>query len=195
RAPARPAVRRPGWAAPDAPRGCGGVALGSLTTAAAGGGRTPAEALRWLRDPEEAIASGPPAEHLRRWDELSARRRLPAIGGLDGHQPGIRVGGRVRSPLPHRRTFGLLRTHLLGERPLTGVAPTDWRTVVAALRAGAAWLACPHVAPAAGARLWAERSDGAVVAMGGEAPAGEATLCLRLPAVADVTVVRDGAPW
>jgi hypothetical protein len=31
--------------------------------------------------------------------------------------------------------------------------------------------------------------------MGGETPAGEATLRLRLPAVADVTVVRDGAPW
>jgi len=191
---ARRIVRPHGWPALDDERGCDGIELWSLTTDAAEGWRTPAAAVRWLRHPEAAIASGPPVEHLRRWDELSARRRLPAIGGLDGHQPGLRVGGRVRSPLSHRRTFALLRTHLLCARPLTGVPPTDWRTVVAALRAGAAWLSCPHVAPAAGARLWAERSDGAVVAMGGETPAGEATLRVRLPAVADVTVVRDGAP-
>jgi hypothetical protein len=192
---ARRIVRPHGWPALDDERGCDGIELWSLTTDAAEGWRTPAAALRWLRDPAAAIASGPSAEHLRRWDALSARRRVPAIGGLDGHQPGIRVGGRVHSPLSHLRTFGLLRTHLLCQRPLTGVPATDWRTVVAALRAGAAWLACPHVAPAAGARLWTERPGGAVVAMGGEAPAGEATLRVRLPAVADVTVVRDGEPW
>jgi hypothetical protein len=118
---------------------------------------------------------------------------MPVIGGLDGHQPGVRVAGRVRSPISHRRTFGLLRTHLLCERPLTGVPETDWRTVVGALRAGAAWLSCPHVAPPNGARFWAERADGGIVAMGAEAPAGASILRLRLPLAADVTVVCDGA--
>jgi hypothetical protein len=192
---ARRIVRPHGWPALDDERGCDGIELWSLTTDAAEGWRTPVAAVRWLRDPASAIASGPPAEHLRRWDALCAHRRLPAIGGLDGHQPGIRVNGRVRSPLSHERTFGLLRTHLLCERPLTGVPATDWRTVLAALHAGATWLACPHVAPAAGARLWAERADGGIVAMGGEAPAGDALLRLRLPAEAEVTVVRDGEPW
>jgi hypothetical protein len=191
---ARQVVRPHGWPALEDPRGCDGVELWSLTTDAAEGWRTPAAAARWLRDPEAAIASGPPAHHLRRWDALSARRRVPAIGGLDDHQPGIRVGGVVRSPLPHRRTFGLLRTHLLCERALTGAPATDWPVVLAALRAGAAWLSCPCVAPADGARLWAERGDGAVVAMGGEAPAGAAVLRVRLPREADVRVVRGGAP-
>jgi PHP domain-containing protein len=192
---ARRVVRAHGWPALDDPRGCDGIELWSLTTDAAEGWRTPAEALRWLRDPETAIAAGPPAEHLRRWDALSARRRLPAIGGLDGHQPGLRVGRRVRSPLSHARTFGLLRTHLLCSRPLTGVPATDWGTVLDALRSGAAWLACPHVAPASGARLWAHRADGTIVAMGAETPAGPCTLHARLPRAAQLTVVRDGAPW
>jgi hypothetical protein len=191
---ARGIVRPHGWPALDDPRGCDGIELWSLTTDAAEAWRTPAEAARWLRDPAAAIAAGPPAHHLRRWDALSARRRVPAIGGLDGHAPGIRVRGRVRSPLSHRRTFDLLRTHLLCERPLSGEPEADARTLLAALAAGAAWLACPYVAPAAGSRLWAERLDGSVVPMGAEAPAGRSVLRVRLPREADVRVVRNGAP-
>jgi PHP domain-containing protein len=191
---ARRIVRPHGWPALDDPRGCDGVELWSLTTDAAEAWRTPAEAVRWMRDPEAAIAGGPPAHHLRRWDGLTARRRVPAIGGLDGHAPGIRVRGRVRSPLPHRRTFDLLRTHLLCERPFSGEPEHDARTLLAALAAGAAWLTCPCVAPAAGARMWAEAADGSVVAMGAEAPAGPSVLRVRLPREADIRVIRDGAP-
>ena len=190
---ARGIVRPHGWPALDDPRGCDGIELWSLTTDAAEGWRTPAEAARWIRDPQAAIAAGPPAHHLRRWDGLCARRRVPAIGGLDGHAPGLRVRGRVRSPLSHRRTFDLLRTHLLCERPLSGEPEADARTLLDALAAGAAWLACPCVAPAAGSRLWAEGPDGGVVPMGGEAPAGRAVLRVRLPREADVRVLRNGA--
>jgi PHP domain len=191
---ARRIVLPHGWPELDDPRGCDGIELWSLTTDVAEGWRTPLEAMRWLHDPQAAIASGPPAHHLRRWDALSARRRLPAIGGLDGHAPGIRVRGRVRSPLSHRRTFELLQTHLLCERPLTGDPRGDWRTVLAALASGAAWLACPCVAPARGARLWADLADGGNIPMGGETSAGRAVLRMRLPRPADIRVLRDGAP-
>lgn len=181
-----------GWPALDDADGCDGIELWSLTTDAAEAWRTPAEALRWLRAPETAVTVGPPAHHLRRWDALSARRRVPAIGGLDGHQPGIRLRGRVRSPLSHRRTFGLLRTHLLCERPLSGDVDEDRRTVLRALRAGAAWLTCPFVAAAHGARLWAERADGTTVSMGGESESGPAVLRIRLPQAGTIRAFRDG---
>jgi hypothetical protein len=191
---ARQIVRPHGWPALDDPRGCDGVELWSLTTDAAEAWRTPAEAVRWMHDPEAAVAAGPPAHHLRRWDALSARRRMPAIGGLDGHAPGIRFRGRVRSPLSHRRTFDLLRTHLLCGRPLSGEPEGDAQTLLAALAAGAAWLTCPCVAPATGARMWAERLDDSVVPMGAEAPAGPSVLRVRLPRQADIRIVHDGAP-
>jgi hypothetical protein len=183
-----------GWPALDEPTGLDGLELWSLTTDAAEGWRTPAEAWRWLRDPENHVADGPPAHHLRRWDGLSARRRVPAIGGLDGHAPGLRAGGRVRSPLSHARTFRLLRTHLIAERALTGDVDRDRETLIAALRTGSMWLHCPFVAPAEGARLWAECAGGPPVGMGGEC-GGAAVLRLRLPRAAKVRVVRDGSPW
>jgi hypothetical protein len=191
---ARRIVLPHGWPALDDPQGCDGIELWSLTTDAAEGWRTPREALNWIREPEAAIAGGPPVHHLRRWDALSARRRVPGIGGLDGHAPGIRVRGRVRSPLSHRRTFELLQTQLLCERSLSGDPEADWRTVLAALASGAAWLVCPCVGPARGARLWAEPADGGSIPMGAEAPAGRAVLRVRLPRPAHVRLLRDGAP-
>jgi PHP domain len=192
---ARRIVLPHGWPALDEPGGADGVEVWSLTTDAAEGWRTPAEAWRWLRDPEAAVADGPPAHHLRRWDELSAHRRVPAIAGLDGHAPGIRVGGRVRSPLSHARTFGLLRTHLIAERALTGDVARDRATLIAGLRAGSAWVSCPFVAPVESPRLWAERDDGGTVPMGGECRAQPAVLRLRLARAADIRVLRDGSPW
>ena len=191
---AREIVLPHGWPALDDDDGYDGIELWSLTTDAAEAWRTPADAWRWLRGPEAAVADGPPTHHLRKWDQLLSRRRVPAIGGLDGHAPGVRVRGRVRSPLSHARTFNLLRTHLLCERRLTGDVQSDRETVLRALRSGAAWLTCPFVAPAHGARLWAEHSSGATIAMDSEASAEPALLHLRLPLHADIRVLRDGDP-
>jgi hypothetical protein len=117
---------------------------------------------------------------------------VPAIGGLDDHARGLRVRGRVHSPLPHSRTFRLLRTHLVCDRVLTGDVDRDGPTLIRALAAGAAWLHCPFVAPADGARFWAERRDGTTVSMGGESRAGPIVLRLTLPRHAAVSLIRDG---
>jgi hypothetical protein len=182
-----------GWAALEEKDGTDGIELWSVLTDAAEGWRTPAEAVRWLRDPEAAVASGPPGRHLAIWDRLSARGAIPAIGGLDDHQRGVRFRGRVRSPVAHWRTFNLLRTHLLCDRPLSGDLEADRATVLASLRAGSAWLNCPFVAPGDGARLWAESEDGAIIAMGAESSAARSVLRLRLPRDAEITVRRNGA--
>jgi hypothetical protein len=191
---ARRIVLPHGWPALEEQGGMDGLEVWSLLTDAAEAWRTPAAALRWLREPERAVAQGPPPHHLEIWDRLSARRRVPAIGGLDDHQRGIRFRGTVRSPVAHRRTFRLLRTHLLCDQPFSGDLEADRASILAALRAGAAWLHCPFVAPAEGARLWAERADGGTVAMGAETPAGQAVLRLRLAATAEVKVLRNGRP-
>ena len=89
-----------------------GIELWSLETDSAEAWRTPWEAGAFLRDPMRFL-NGPPSRHLEIWDELCRRRRVPAIGGLDAHQKGIRVGGRVRSPMRNARYFALLQTHVL----------------------------------------------------------------------------------
>ena len=191
---ARRIVLPHGWPALEEQGGTDGIELWSVLTDAAEAWRTPAEAVRWLREPERAVAQGPPTHHLKIWDRLSAHRRMPAVGGLDDHQRGIRFRGTVRSPVAHRRTFRLLRTHLLCDQPLSGELEADRASIIGAMREGAAWLHCPFVAPAEGARFWLERADGGTVAMGAETPAGPSVLRLRLPGPSKVKVLRNGHP-
>src|SRR4051794_40937465 len=77
----------------------------------------------------------PPELNLREWDRMCATRRVPMIGGLDAHQFGKRVGPFVPLRLmKYERSFRILRTHVLCERPPTGELEHDRDQVYAALR-------------------------------------------------------------
>jgi hypothetical protein len=172
--------------------GCG-IELWSLTTDAAEGWRSPREAIAFLRHPERAV-TGPPQSHLREWDRLCARRRVPAIGGLDAHQVGLRIAGRVLSPMSHQRYFRLLRTHLLLSEPPAGELARDRSLVEDALREGRCFLALDGLADARGFAFRARTREGREVAMGSELAAGPCTLEIESPHSARLRVLRDGAP-
>lgn len=183
---ARRIIRPHGW--PLHALDGAGIELWSLGTDAAEHWRSPREAIAWIRDPARMTVRAPPS-HLAAWDALSARTRVAAIGGLDAHAPGVRIGGRVLSPIPNRTLFRLLRTHAVCRR-----APGDDPVpVLEALRSGCAFVACPHRGDATGARVWAELDDGRSLPMGGETLARDGVLRVRLPAAADIRVIRDGA--
>ena len=125
------------------------------------------EMARFLVAPGRAL-DHPPARNMRAWDELCRTRRVVAIGGLDAHQYGKRVGPFVPvRVMAYRRSFRFIRTHVL----------TRERTreeIYAALREGRCYIAVDSVAPANGFVF--EADD---LAMGAEAPAGRRTLTAR----------------
>ncbi len=181
-----------GWTALD-DDGLAGIELWSLTTDAAEAWRNPFEAIAYMRDPERFL-DGPPAHHLRAWDRLCASRRVVAIGGLDAHQHGIRIGGRLFSPMPNERYLGLLATYVLCRRPPSGDGEADLEEVYACLREGRCFLSVDAIASGRGFRYWAEGSAGDVAVLGEQRPAGVWTLRAALPRPARVTLVRDGTP-
>jgi hypothetical protein len=169
-----------------------GVELWSLATDSAEACAGVRELLRLLRRPADLV-DGPPARHLQLWDRLCAERRVPAIGGLDAHQTGIRVAGRVLSPLPHTRWFRLLQTNLLLARAPSGKLAADRDAVHQALRAGRAVLVRRDLGDGRGFRFWTEGPSG--VAVMGDEIAG-ATPCMLhavLPRPARLRLLRDGA--
>ena len=178
------------WPALDDPC-CHGVELWSLTTDLAESWRSPREAVSALRRPERAL-SGPPPWHLRRWDELCRARRVVAIGGLDAHQPGIRIRGRVRSIMPHGRWFRFLRTHLLLDAPLSGRDVDDVAVVLAAVREGACYLARIDIGDPSGFAFSAEADDGRFLPMGTAAAATRVRMTVSLSGAADIRLLRDG---
>jgi hypothetical protein len=142
----------------------------------------------------QRVIGGPPPDNLREWDRLCQTRRVVAIGGLDAHQFGIRVAGRVPiRAMGYKRTFQQLHTHVLTERPLTHQLEADRALVYDALREGRCYIANDRVAGAKGFAFWAA-SPGAVLPMGAEAPlAGDVALHVRTPQAAHIRLLRDGA--
>jgi hypothetical protein len=139
------------------------------------------EMVRFLLAPGRAL-DHPPERNMAAWDELCRRRRVVAIGGLDAHQFGKRIGPFVPLRLmAYHRTFRFIRTHVLCD------GPPDREQVYAALREGRCYIAVDSVAPAKGFRF--EADD---LPMGAEAAAGARTLRMSTPLDARLRLLRDG---
>jgi hypothetical protein len=135
------------------------------------------------------VLDHPPERNMRRWDDLCRRRRVVAIGGLDAHQFGKRIGPFVPvRVMAYHRSFRLIRTHVLCAEPPARELERDRELVFGALREGQCYIAVDSVAPAHGFRF-----EAADVPMGGEAPAGLRTLHVRTPLPARLRMLRDGS--
>jgi hypothetical protein len=147
---------------------------------------------RMILTPQRAIA-GPPERNLLEWDRLCQARRVVAIGGLDAHQFGVRVAGRVPLRLmSYRRAFQQLHTHVLVPRPLTRDLEHDRALVYDALRDGRCYIANDQVAGAHGFSFWVD-APGAAGAMGAELPFTRGmSVHARTPQPADIRLLRDG---
>jgi hypothetical protein len=177
------------WA--DLDRPClTGIEVWNVETEGAERARTPAELIRFARDPLSA-SPGPDPAALAEWDRLGRDRRVVGIAGLDAHQKGIRVGGKVLAPLRYDPLFRHVRTHVLTEASPTGSVDYDRRLVHDALRAGRCYIAVDALAPARGFEFKAHRGS-VDLAMGNEAPAGGWTIEADLPLSAFLALKRDG---
>jgi hypothetical protein len=148
-----------------------------------------ADMVRFVTMPGRVL-DHPPEQNLRTWDALCRKRRVVAIGGLDAHQFGKRIGPFVPiRVMAYRRSFRFIRTHVLCEEPLRRDLAHDSERVYAALREGRCYIAVDSVAPATGFRF--EADD---LPMGAEGRAGtRRTLRARVPLPARLRLLRDGA--
>jgi hypothetical protein len=130
-----------------------GVELWSWVTDTAESILSVPDAVRFAAAPERFVEH-PPAANLAAWDALCAKRPVVALGGIDAHQFGVRVGGRVPLRLMgYHRSFRHLRTHALLDAPVSGDAARDRDAIYAALAAGRCYLAVDSIAPARGFRF------------------------------------------
>ena len=117
---------------------------------------------------------------------------MVAIGGLDAHQIGKRIAGRVPLRLmSYTRSFRYLRTHVLCEELPSGELEHDREQVYDALRSGRCYLARDSLAPGRGFAFWAD-GPGGELAMGAETAAGDWSVHVRTPRPARLRLVKDG---
>ena len=159
----------------------GGIELWSFVTDTGESIASVPQMLRFLIAPGRAL-DGPPERNIRAWDELCRTRRVVAIGGIDAHQFGKRIGPFVPLRIMgYHRSFRHIRTHVLCERP------PDRDQVFGALGEGRCYIAVDSIAPARGFRF--EADD---LPMGAEAPAGRRRLTVTTPTDAKLRLLRDG---
>ena len=164
-----------------------GVELWSFVTDTAEAAESIRDVLRFVVAPERAL-DHPPRRNVEAWDELCRARRMVALGGLDAHQIGKRIGPVVPLRLmAYRRSFRFIRTHVLCDEAPAGELEHDRALVFDALREGRCYIAVDSLAPARGFRF--EADD---LPMGAEAPAGPRTLRVRTPLPARIRLLRDG---
>jgi hypothetical protein len=185
--------RRPGMGWRElAVEGLAGIEVWSFVTDSAERVEGFADVVRFAATPQRFV-DHPPERNLAEWDRLCAGGRVVGVGGLDAHQLGIRVAGRVPLRLmSYARSFRHLRTHVLCEELPTGELEHDRAQVYDALREGRCYMAMDSVAPARGFAFWAEDGDG-VLPMGAEEQSvGGWTIHAHVPRPASLRIVRDG---
>lgn len=156
-----------------------GVELWSIVGDTAAQFHSRFDLVRFLARPNRFVKR-PPEVNMRAWDRLCSARRTVALGGLDAHQIGIRVGRWVPLRLMgYHRTFRILRTHVVAE-------PTP-EAVLEALREGRCYLARDALADATGFTFGSDAAP-----MGAETTARTLTLHARTPRPARIRLLRDG---
>jgi hypothetical protein len=164
-----------------------GIELWSFVNDTAERATSVREIARFILTPSRALEH-PPERNVRVWDDLCRSRRVVAIGGLDAHQFGKRVGPFVPlRVMSYHRSFRQIRTHVLCKEPPTGELEHDRGQVYGALREGRCYIAVDAVAPARGFAF--EADD---LPMGAEAPADRRLLRTRTPLPARLRLLRDG---
>lgn len=131
---------------------------------------------------------------LSRWDDLLARRRVPAIAGADAHGT-LRGSPWSMRPWPsYEAVFRIAQNYVLLERPLTGNAPADTAAILAALGRGRVYIGVGALAPADRFFFLAER-DGGRWTMGDTLASGDPVRLQAggaLPTGARITLYRNG---
>jgi hypothetical protein len=137
--------------------------------------------------PTETIGhlAGESTVAFARWESLTRRRRIVALGGADAHakisladvDPG---DNRFSLPIPgYQAALGSVTLHVRLERELSGDAASDAKLVVAAIRSGQLYTALNAIAAPPYLEFTATNGRGSAEA-GGELPAdGPVTLRVR----------------
>jgi hypothetical protein len=141
----------------------------------------------------ERIAVAPFEETLKLWDRLLARRApVVAIGGADAHALPARLGPLRRTLFPYAFHFRGVNTHVLLSEEWSGDVLADRKRLFQAIRRGHCFVANDLLGSAAGFRFTASSDAGEALMGDSLKRLFGATLRIRLPRRAEISLLRDG---
>ncbi len=138
--------------------------------------------------PERAIR-GPHPEALKKWDEVSQRRRVIGIGSIDAHGKRLPIFRFIKF-LPYQYLFRTIRTHILISEPLSSdVKEAQWQ-IYTAIRQGHCFIGYDAIGDTTGFRFHTEDGEWQ---MGDERVLSHPVeLQIRLPQSAEIYLRHNG---
>lgn len=107
----------------------------------------------------------PPKETLQVWDEISLRRKVVGIGGIDAHAHKYNLVGFLEVEIfPYKVLFKSIRTHVLVDeqikkgKSIKDILTAKW-LIYNALKDGKCFVANDYVAESKGFRFFAEHNE------------------------------------
>jgi len=139
----------------------------------------------------EKVIEGPSLETLKKWDELTQKRPIVGICGVDAHARPLLPFQRVKI-LPYHYVFSTLRNHLLLSAPLSGELLTDKALIYQALEKGNCFFAYDLLADSTGFLFSGHQGEASVV-MGETLSLGkEITLEVKAPEEGEIRIIHNG---
>jgi hypothetical protein len=137
---------------------------------------------------------------LDRWDRLTSRRRVVALGGLDAHGGiGRHAEDGTRSNIPgvpsYLASFAAFSVRVELDRQWSGDAAADARALLNAIRRGRVYTEIDGVASGGLLDFHADTNEGSRIPMGGQGhPGANVTLVARAlkPDAAHLVLMHDG---
>ncbi len=149
----------------------------------------PFNLLYYFLRPARAI-KGPFKKALERWDRLTQKRPIVAIGGVDAHARHILPGGILKL-FPYRQIFSTIRTHILTS-PFQRDLDYDRSLIYSALRQGHTYLSYDYLAEASGLMFRASAKNKEAI-MGDEIKfSPELVLTASSPRSASLRLIGNG---
>ena len=141
------------------------------------------------------IAVCPLPETLQRWDSLlQSGIKVVAVGGSDAHAHHMRMGPLRRTVFPYGFHFRGINTHVILPRLLGMDAVGDTNMVLDALRRGHCYIGYDLPAPTRNFRFTARSLVGSAEIGDELSSKGGVTIQIRLPRLAECSLVKDGKP-
>ncbi|HEX2983405.1 MAG TPA: PHP domain-containing protein [Ignavibacteriales bacterium] len=164
-------------------------------------GLTEENKYQWFVHPLKSVTA-PPAETLKKWDELSLTRKVIGIGGADAHAHKVNLFGFFEVEVfPYKTLFKSIRTHVLTEKKLVkNEDPKDIAEakslIYEALESGRCFVSNYYHADAAGFRFFAE-SGGKIYQMGDSLKLGGKTILRSMQPnfSGNIKLIRNGEPY
>jgi hypothetical protein len=137
---------------------------------------------------------GPPAETMRRWDEINLRRKCAGVAAVDAHAFPIQVGPFRVEIFPYKVHFRSLRTYVLLPEPLSRDLVTAKGQLFEAIRDCRVFFANLRWGDAGGFLFEASNGQEHAVSGGRLQKHEGAVLDVTTPARARIEIVRNGKP-